>query len=128
MSETSMSTAKQVLLHGTTARRAQIIVASQQFAGHEPLYVVFDKHRDLAEIFAIRKARRERDQPRLLEIVVESEESEALRKRGDARLIPFDADDHPQLRSRNQWVISPAGVQVLNLRLVSIDVQLMHRS
>lgn len=121
MRDTLRPKTEQVLLHGTTARRAQLIIASEQFTAHEPLYVVFESNRDLAEVFACRKAARERDQPRLVKVVVDATDFEGLRKRGDARLIPFDADDRPHLRSRNQWVISPNGVQILNRRLLSVE-------
>jgi hypothetical protein len=114
---------EQVLLHGTTLRRAQLIVAAGKFSPHESLYVVFQSNRDLAEVFACRKAARERDQPRIVKIVVEDSDFQSLRKRGKAKLIPFDAGDDPYLRSRNQWVILPSGVQSLNHRLLSLESQ-----
>jgi hypothetical protein len=112
---------EQVLLHGTTVRRARTIVNDQRLSPHDPLYVVFRSNRDLAEIFACRKAAREHDQPSLLTIAIEEADFQLIRARGDARLIPFDAGDAHYLQSRSQWVISPAGVQVLNQRLISID-------
>src|SRR5215468_10253233 len=111
---------EQVLLHGTTARRALTIVTNQQFSPGDPLYVVFRSNRDLAEVFACRKAKRESDQPSVLTIVIEEADFLTIRARGDAKLIPFDAEDAHYLRSRNQWVISPAGVQLLNNFLISV--------
>jgi hypothetical protein len=112
---------EQVLLHGTTVRRAQTIVNDQRFATQDPLYIVFRSSRDLAEIFACRKAAREHDQPSLLTIVIDEADFQLIRARGDASLIPFDAQDAHYLQSRNQWVISPAGIHLLNQRLISID-------
>jgi hypothetical protein len=116
---------EQVLLHGTTLSRAQAIVASDQLSPHDPLYVVFESNGDLAEVFARRKAAREGSLPAIVKIVVEDSDFQNLRKRGDARLIPFDEGDDPILRSRNQWVISLGGVQFLNHRLVSLESQLI---
>lgn len=114
---------EQVLLHGTTQRRAQKIVAAGKFFPNESLYVVFESNRDLAEIFARRKAAQEGDHPSVVTVVVEDADFQSLRKRGDAKLVPFDAGDAPYLRSRNQWVILPGGVQILNHRLLSIESQ-----
>ena len=116
---------EQVLLHGTTLSRAQAIVASQQLSPHDPLYVVFESNKDLAEVFARRKAGREGGRPAVVRIVVDDADFQSLRKRSEAKLVPFDAGDDPYLRSRNQWVISPGGVQFLNHRLLSIDSQML---
>jgi hypothetical protein len=87
--------------------------------------VVFGSNGDLAEVFARRKAAREGGLPAIVKIVVEDGDFQNLRKRGDVRLFPFDEGDDPYLRSRNQWVISPGGVQFLNQRLVSVESRLI---
>jgi hypothetical protein len=114
-----------VLLHGTTLSRAQAIVASGQLSPHDPLYVVFRSNRDLAEIFARRKAAKEGGLPAVITIVVDDSDFQNIRKRGAATLIAFDPGDAEYLRSRNQWVISPGGVQFLNHRLLSVESQLI---
>ena len=116
---------EQVLLHGTTLSRAQAIVTAGKFSPTESLYVVFQANRDLAEIFACRKARREHDLPAVVRIVIDAVDFENVRRRGDAKLVPFDEGDDPNLRSRNQWVIMTGGVQFLNPRLNSLDSQLV---
>lgn len=116
---------EQDLFHGTTVTRAQVIVSSMRLSPHERLYVVFKSNRDLAEVFARRRAANESDRPAIVKIVVASEDFERLRKRGDASLIPFDAGDAQYLRLRNQWVISSNGVQVLNARLLAVEMEMI---
>jgi len=61
------------------------------------------------------------DLPAVVRIVVDDADFRSVRQRGDAKLVPFDEGDDPNLRSRNQWVILPGGVQFLNARLNSVE-------
>ena len=109
------------LLHGTTVSRAREIVNSQTLSPTQPLYVVIQKHRDLAEHFARRKAGRERGQPAIVRILVADADFQSLHMHGDAALVSFDPGDDPLLRLRNQWVISQRGVQILNRHVIEIE-------
>src|SRR5262249_15271151 len=108
-----------------TLSRAQAIVALQQLSPHDPLYVVFESNRDLAEVFAGRKAARESGLPAVVRIVIEDADFQNMGRRGEALLIPFDAGDDPYLRARNQWVISRGGVKFMNDRLLDVESQML---
>ena len=114
-----------VLLHGTTVSRAMQIEADFAFRriGANNMWVVFRSNRDLAEHFARRKAQQERDRPAVVTAVVEDLVFQALRKGGDAAYVPFDAQDDEFLRGRNQWVITPRGIEILNARWLEISYE-----
>ena len=110
----------QVLLHGTTLSRARKIVQDQAFNATAPLFVVIRKHRDLAVWFARRKAQQEHDSPAIVVVSIDEKAFERIRRDGHALLIPFDENDDPTLRSRNQWRLSILGIQALNRQLEEI--------
>jgi len=87
------------------------------------VFFVIRKHRDSAEYFARRKAQQENDRPALVTAVVEDVEFQSLRKNGHAVLLPFDEQDAPALRGRNQWVVTAAGIEILNARWLDISYE-----
>jgi len=50
-------------------------------------------------------------------------EFQSLRKNGHAVLLPFDEQDAPALRGRNQWVVTAAGIEILNARWLDISYE-----
>lgn len=103
------------LYHGTTNQRAQRIAEAQEFAVGR-LFFTLGSNRDLAEYFAQRtvsKAPKEGGAG-LVIVTIPEETFNKLRSMGLMKMIGFDADDKPELRRRNQWVLEAAGVPLLN--------------
>lgn len=106
-----------LLIHGTTLPRARAIVSQQGLSAHKEAYFVLGrKNRDLARIFADRASRRSPGEgpPALVLVTIPESTFDWLRKNGLLGLRPFDRSDPPELRNRNQWVLKPGGVEILN--------------
>ena len=102
--------------HGTTVVRAQRIDATAEFAPQKTFLALGDSNRDLAEIFARRAAQKHPNEggPALVIVTIAEPAFESLRKQQLMRLIGFDAEDRPELRTRSQWVLEVGGVPRFN--------------
>ncbi len=105
---------QELLLHGTTLRRAQQIQASGRLITQTTYFALGFNNRAVARVFAHRAASRypREGGPALVILSVPEETIQRLRQQ--RLLIARQLADPPEVRGRLEWVLSSGGVDTIN--------------
>lgn len=105
---------RELLLHGTTLRRAQQIQATGRFTVQDTYFALGYSNRAVARAFAHRAASRYPNEGDPTLVIVSVPQATIQRLRQQGLLIPRQLQDPPAVRGRIEWVLSRSGVHTLN--------------